>query len=95
MVHIVGAKILANPLSFLGVTSFFIISLYMYWLENGGIDFSIKNNIAFGTVYIIALSIFMDKDPPISRNVDNKIEDKVEIKQNNISLFSFFKNTKK
>ena len=63
---ILGAKILANPLSFLGVTSVF------------------------------GLAIFMDKKAISSKDVDNdKLRGKVEVKQNNISLFNFVKNIKK
>ena len=97
ILEIIGSKILSKPLSFLGVTGTFIIVLYLIWLENGELGFSAQENITLGITYIIVLNVFMNKENPSSkeRDKDNKSSDKVVIKQNNISLFSFFRNTKK
>ena len=92
---IIGAMILANPLSFLGVTGFFTIAVYMCWRESGEVNFNIEECIALMLVYIIALSVFMENEVAKFHKKDNKSGNKVEIKQNYISLFNFFKNTKK
>lgn len=95
VLRILEDKILANPVSFLGVTGFFIVILYFNWLENRWESWTIHDFTIFGIFYIISLSLFMDKKASNPRKSGNKIEDKMEIKQNNISLISIFKNIKK
>ena len=90
-----GIKILSNPISFLGVTFFFLATLYLLWIENEVSAFSVKDFLSLVIIYIFTLGIFMDKGAPNSQDIDNKAGERVEIKQNNISLISFFKNTKK
>ena len=92
---ILGAKILANPISFLGVTSVFCLAIYMCWLD-GTILFRLEEIIGIGIFYIIFLGVFMDKKALNSKDVKNdKLGAKEEIKQNNISLINFVKNIKK
>lgn len=91
----VGNKILANPLAFLGVTGFMIIA-------NTGLLGEVVTEIDTGycigmvILYIMMLGVFMDKPALKSEgSIDTKNNENTSIRQNNISLISFFKNKKK
>lgn len=92
LLFIVGAWIKANILAFCGVTAFFVIAIRINPIS------TLENGIAWLILYAIFISATFDNKPNLQRTVaEDKYEahERVNIKQNNISLINVFKNIKK
>lgn len=93
LLYIIGAWIKANILAFCGVTALFVLLI----IGTEPVS-TVEDVMGWSVSYMILIFATFDKKPDLQRIIvqDRYDEyDKVSIKQNNISLISVFKNTKK
>lgn len=92
LLYVIGSWIKANILVFCSVTVFFVLIIGINPIN------TLDDAIGWSIMYSIFIFITFDKKPNLKcENVKNKYDEqeKVNIKQNNISLINIFKNTKK